>query len=296
MGKAFKLDNEVLASSISTLSGNLDTHAAKAASSSALGHVKTGTGITNSSGTISVSYGTAAGTACQGNDSRLSNSRTPVAHATSATTYGGGTASNYGHVKLSDSYTSSGGAASASVAASSKAVYDAYTALKNSFQAGVDTIYNAFVKAGTTPTAKTPAALSTAVTTLKNESISDISKLAFGMSPYNGVRGSSWQNGLKISDYKGLFYIIFCGASSSTTNGRVIVTNKTTNKSQTITASSFHTGGSGKILALNIQNNSDIQIQAFDSSASFAWLMYAFVMEQSASNSSYNVNSLTSVS
>lgn len=34
------------------------------ATSSVLGGVKTGAGITNSSGTISVSYGTAAGTAC----------------------------------------------------------------------------------------------------------------------------------------------------------------------------------------------------------------------------------------
>lgn len=45
------------------------------ATASVLGGVKTSTGITNSSGTISVTYGTAAGTACQGNDSRLSNSR-----------------------------------------------------------------------------------------------------------------------------------------------------------------------------------------------------------------------------
>lgn len=34
------------------------------------------------------------------NDSRLSNARTPVAHATTTTTYGVGTSSNYGHVKL----------------------------------------------------------------------------------------------------------------------------------------------------------------------------------------------------
>lgn len=33
-------------------------------------------------------------------DSRLSNARTPTAHASSATTYGVGTSSNYGHVKL----------------------------------------------------------------------------------------------------------------------------------------------------------------------------------------------------
>jgi len=34
-----------------------------------------------------------------GNDTRLSNSRTPTAHASTATTYGAGTTANYGHVK-----------------------------------------------------------------------------------------------------------------------------------------------------------------------------------------------------
>ena len=55
-----------------------------AATSSALGGVKISTGLNNSSGTISVKYGTAAGTACQGNDSRLSNARTPTAHTHAA--------------------------------------------------------------------------------------------------------------------------------------------------------------------------------------------------------------------
>ena len=50
-------------------------HTTVNATSSILGHVKVGTGITNNSGTISVSYGITAGTACQGNDSRLSNAR-----------------------------------------------------------------------------------------------------------------------------------------------------------------------------------------------------------------------------
>lgn len=51
--------------------------------------------------------------------------KAPKAHASSATTYGIGTGSNYGHVKLSDS-TSSTSAASAGIAASPKAVKDAY--------------------------------------------------------------------------------------------------------------------------------------------------------------------------
>lgn len=58
-------------------------------------------------------------------------SKAPKSHASTATTYGGGTASNYGHVKLSDSYTTSAGAASASVAASSKAVADAYAEINS---------------------------------------------------------------------------------------------------------------------------------------------------------------------
>lgn len=49
----------------------------------------------------------------------------PKAHATTATTYGIGTSSNYGHVKLSDS-TSSTSAASSGIAASPKAVKAAY--------------------------------------------------------------------------------------------------------------------------------------------------------------------------
>ena len=55
--------------------------------------------------------------------------KAPKSHASSATTYGAGNASNYGHVKLSDNYTSSSGAAANSVAASSKAVADAYAKL-----------------------------------------------------------------------------------------------------------------------------------------------------------------------
>lgn len=104
------------------------------ATSSILGHVKTGTGITNNSGTISVSYGTAAGTACQGNDARLSDARTPKSHAGStASTYGAGNATNFGHVKVSDSYETVDSTATAanSVAASAYALQSAYNELKS---------------------------------------------------------------------------------------------------------------------------------------------------------------------
>ena len=47
--------------------------------------IKPGTGLSGggtleADRTLTVSYGTAAGTACQGNDARLSNARTPTAH------------------------------------------------------------------------------------------------------------------------------------------------------------------------------------------------------------------------
>ena len=57
--------------------------------------------------------------------------KAPISHATSGTGYGAGTGTNYGHVKLSDDYstdTSSTGAAANGVAASNWAVYRAYTA------------------------------------------------------------------------------------------------------------------------------------------------------------------------
>lgn len=95
---------------------NFNEHIKTAASTTVLGHVK---------------FGTAAGTACQGNDTRLSNARTPTSHASTGTSYGIGTASNYGHVKLSDTYDSevTGGAAANGMAASQKALAAAYDKL-----------------------------------------------------------------------------------------------------------------------------------------------------------------------
>lgn len=51
------------------------------ATTSTLGGVIVGTGLGVSSGTVSVTYGTTSGAACQGNDSRLSDARTPTGAA-----------------------------------------------------------------------------------------------------------------------------------------------------------------------------------------------------------------------
>lgn len=61
----------------------------------------------------------------------LSNAFAPKAHAVSSGTYGTGSDTLYGHVKLSDNYTSSAGGAASAVGASSKAVYDSYSANRN---------------------------------------------------------------------------------------------------------------------------------------------------------------------
>lgn len=55
----------------------------------------------------------------------------PISHAVTTTTYGKGTEAIYGHVKLSDTYTSSVGDASSGVAASQKALFDAYSTLNS---------------------------------------------------------------------------------------------------------------------------------------------------------------------
>lgn len=65
-------------------------------------------------------------------------SRAPVSHAASTTTYGAGTNTNYGHVKLSDATDGTSAAASGGTAATPKAVKDALDAAK-AYADGLDT-------------------------------------------------------------------------------------------------------------------------------------------------------------
>ena len=63
------------------------------------------------------------------NGSARDSTKAPTSHASTATTYGVGNASNYGHVKLSDTYASNVGAAANSIGASQTALYNAYAKL-----------------------------------------------------------------------------------------------------------------------------------------------------------------------
>jgi hypothetical protein len=69
----------------------ISTYTLPAATTSTLGGVIVGAGLGVTSGTASVTYGTTAGTACQGNDSRLSDSRTPTSHVHAASDITSGT-------------------------------------------------------------------------------------------------------------------------------------------------------------------------------------------------------------
>lgn len=65
----------------------------------------------------------------QTDDSRLTDERKPISHASGTTEYGGATASTYGHVKLSDTVDTLVGGSADSVGASQKAVNDVYKAI-----------------------------------------------------------------------------------------------------------------------------------------------------------------------
>lgn len=65
------------------------------------------------------------------NSNNLISQKAPTAHASTATVYGTGNASRYGHVKVSDSYISSSGNAANAIAASSLAVNTVYSNMLN---------------------------------------------------------------------------------------------------------------------------------------------------------------------
>lgn len=72
------------------------------------------------------------------------NEKSPTSHASANTTYGIGTGSNYGHVKLSDSVSSTS-SSSSGIAASPKAVKDAYDLASNT-SSKVTTLENNMIK------------------------------------------------------------------------------------------------------------------------------------------------------
>lgn len=120
------------------LKEKLVNHEEKVASETALGHIKIGTGLQMADDIASVKIANnlttvdaeTALSAAMGKS--LNESKAPNNHASTTTTYGLGNVTNYGHVKLNDSFTSSLGGASEGIAASSKAIVDSYNTLNAS--------------------------------------------------------------------------------------------------------------------------------------------------------------------
>ncbi len=108
-------------------------HIAKNATASVFGHVKlsSSTSVTDSTGLALPA--TEKNAAIDGTLANQISKKAPTSHASTGTTYGIGNASNYGHVKLSDVYTSLVGAAANAIGASQSALYNAYKTLNDKF-------------------------------------------------------------------------------------------------------------------------------------------------------------------
>ena len=117
------------------------------ATASNYGHSKLSDNYTSSAGTAAQSIGASS--------LAIYNSyanRAPISHASTATTYGVGNANNYGHVKLSDTYNSSVGAAANAIGASQAALYNAYAWANNNFTKLTTFDFNGANVANVTPT------------------------------------------------------------------------------------------------------------------------------------------------
>lgn len=108
-------------------------HITKNATASVLGHVKlsSSTSVTDSTGLALPA--TEKNADINGTLANQISKKAPTSHASTGTTYGIGNASNYGHVKLSDVYTSLVGAAANAIGASQSALYNAYKTLNDKF-------------------------------------------------------------------------------------------------------------------------------------------------------------------
>ena len=132
-------NDEILATHTTEIAGKAPiNHAVKTltyggATGALYGHVKLSDTYTTavSNGSAAYSIG-ASQNALYNAYNALNTSKAPNNHAANNSTYGLGTASLYGHVKLSDTYSSkvSSGAAANSLGASQNALYNAYNTLK----------------------------------------------------------------------------------------------------------------------------------------------------------------------
>ena len=117
-----------LASRAGSQASTITSHLANTSNPHSVTKAQVGLGNVDNTSDLNKPVSTAQQTAIDGVYSSLNAAKAPNDHASTATTYGTGNATKYGHVKLTDTYSPEGtpSAAASGVGASQKAVSDAY--------------------------------------------------------------------------------------------------------------------------------------------------------------------------
>ena len=159
--------------------------------------------------------------------------KAPISHASTANTYGLGTASVYGHVKLSDTYNSSAGAAANGVGASSKAINE---------------VYKKFNAENTVNTNSNTISISSST-----DDYTDIASLAISPGVYAAIGRIEFQSSLATGDRKGR--IAFSASSGTNELATECIRAASANWPRLSVCDIFKTNVSGTIKVQGSQNS-----------------------------------------
>lgn len=159
--------------------------------------------------------------------------KAPISHASTANTYGLGTASVYGHVKLSDTYNSSAGAAANGVGASSKAINE---------------VYKKFNAENTVNTNSNTISISSST-----DDYTDIASLAISPGVYAAIGRIEFQSSLATGDRKGR--IAFSASSGTNELATECIRAASANWPRLSVCDIFKTNVSGAIKVQGSQNS-----------------------------------------
>ena len=159
--------------------------------------------------------------------------KAPISHASTANTYGLRTASVYGHVKLSDTYNSSAGAAANGVGASSKAINE---------------VYKKFNAENTVNTNSNTISISSST-----DDYTDIASLAISPGVYAAIGRIEFQSSLATGDRKGR--IAFSASSGTNELATECIRAASANWPRLSVCDIFKTNVSGTIKVQGSQNS-----------------------------------------